>query len=627
MAAHRPPAPASSPSASSPLQLQVIALPPDLQKQLDDAFLLHELVLRPASILPPGKSVLSLYTQARKRARGAEGEKEDEPLVNGNGNGSGVNSAEIERRVRVQLESAFWDDALEKLSSPTASVQLARLQQLYSDLGEHLAPLLPASDILMQQLREPMSPTSSPLESALYHLAALLQRLLRICAPVRDSAITALLQPITPPPTARDPNLPKLALATFRGILELATELKSDLQDAQIALLGERQLRQLIRKEAAGDERAVVQRFYEGVQLERVWEEWVGDVQGQGEERRWVGRLMLCLGSNRPVQPTIPPRFSSPNPGSSSNFSSSSSSANSERATAREEEKEHNYLPPQLLLESPALFQAQNTIQALTITACLATLVQPSLPSSSNSISNSTPSPGQTQKEEQLRSFTSRVWTLLSGEIAEGVPRRSSVQAQEEGESTKLVHLEEEVVSAWKAQRRKRKALHTPRASLDANSSGTGMQNGTNGASPAPLPEQEQEPDPDTEAERALRKSVSRLLRTEDPVFILLRKRLVQALAVHLSLPLVEEGSGPPSAEATPRTMRTGRRLPGMGGLHVGTTGTGEEEGEREGRGRKWEGRVRGFEGDVLGKAIGELAGELGEVVRWVEEVWEFGKR
>ncbi|KZT54230.1 hypothetical protein CALCODRAFT_500156, partial [Calocera cornea HHB12733] len=633
------PAPATAAASAPPLALPFIALPAQLQKQLDDAYLLHQLALRPRALLPSGKSLLSLYTRARKRTRagaGATGAADQASAGEGasaSGNGTGVNSAEIERRVRAQVEGAFWDD-------------LARLQQLYLDLAESLAALLPASSPLMQQLREPMSPTSSPLESALFHLAALLHELLRICAPVRDPAIHALLSPITPPPTPRDPELPKVCLATFRGMLLLAAEIKSDLQDARLALMGEKQLRVLIRREAAEEERAVVQAFYAGVDVRAAWEAWVGAAAdadtGAGAlegGRAWAARLMQCLGSNRPVQPTVPARFSSPRPD-----------------VAEAEEEKHNYLPPLLLLESPALFLAQNTIQALTITACLATLVQPApapapahththththhassgtFSGDSSSSGSATSSSGlAAHKEEQLRSFTARVWTLLSGEIAEGGPRSSSSGAarpsEQEEESTKLVHLEEEV-------RRKRKALHTPRASLDisahadalASSTANGRAAQGNGP-PLPLqrePEfEEPEPDPDAEAERALRKSVSRLLRTEDPVFILLRKRLVQALAAHLALPPLPlpqqaasgSASGPPSAGGTPRTMRTGRALPGRLGL---ASGAGEEhELELEGEGRKWEGRVRGFEGDVLGEAIARLARELGEVVGWVGE-------
>ncbi|EJU04065.1 hypothetical protein DACRYDRAFT_14265 [Dacryopinax primogenitus] len=562
-----PPASPSSPSSSPSLPLPFILLPHQLQRQLDDAYLLHQLSLRPATILPPGKSVLSLYTQTRKRAREAGDGTQEALGVEG---GNLPSTAEIERH------------ALEKLSSPSASVQLSRLQQLYIDLAEALAPLLPPEDPLLIQLREPMSPTSSPVESALFHLSPLLHHLLKICAPVRDGEVQALLERITPPPPARSPDLPQIALDTFRGILDLSREMRSDLRDAHISLLGEKQLRLLIRREAGEEERAVVRRFYEGVQLDDAWEEWVG-TDGEGE-RRWVAKIIHCLGSNRPVQPSIPTRFDSPRP----------DGPTSGAKDTGEGEESRNYLPPQLLLESPALLLAQNTIQALTITACLATLVQPTPRVASPSSALGT--------EDQLR-FTARIWTLLSGEIDASIPSCS----QQEG--TKLVHLEEEVVSAWCGQRKKRKAQHTPKASLDAVP-----------AEPVIKPvdtQAAQEEDPDIEAERQLRKSVSRLLRTEDPVFALLRRRLVDALAAHFSRPPVPEGERAKEGQSTPRRLRAGRGLPGA--LKV----TELEEEEVKSR---WDGRVKGFEDEVLRREVEKLARELGDVVGWVEEVWGVGR-
>ena len=108
----------------------------------------------------------------------------------------------------------------------------------------------------------------------------------------------------------------------------------------------------------------------------------------------------------------------------------------------------------------------------------------------------------------------------------------------------------------------------------------------------------------DVEAMKQLRAAVARTVRPSDPVFLLLQRRLLTALAERLS------HSPPPiNRNDTPVDMRTGRRdlLP-----HV----TGEQRSRTEVL------EVKGFSDPVLAGAIQEVLEKLQVAVMWVGSIW-----
>ena len=108
----------------------------------------------------------------------------------------------------------------------------------------------------------------------------------------------------------------------------------------------------------------------------------------------------------------------------------------------------------------------------------------------------------------------------------------------------------------------------------------------------------------DTEATKQLRTAVARTVRTSDPVFLLLQRRLLSALVGRLiHTPAPADGTG------TPAEMRTGRgeRLSNTMGEKLSTTEVLE---------------VKGFGDPVLSGAIQEVLAKLQGVVLWIGSIW-----
>lgn len=223
-----------------------------------------------------------------------------------------------------------------------------------------------------------------------------------------------------------------------------------------------------------------------------------------------------------------------------------------------------NLLPPPLFFVFPTLLYMQNYLQALVIAATLRSLVR--LPAHQL----------ETSEDPEQQSFVSRIWILL----------RAEVDGQPGSGDTKLVNLADEVI---RIRRR-------------FSSSGEAV---------------------DADEETKLRAAVDRTLQPNDPVFALLYKRLLNAVAERLARPTPL--SSPRSSTAhLPERLRTGRaRSPQR--LRLGLRldrDPADEAGLSAESYREELLTVKGFEDVALVKALGEGLSKLRTCVEWTERVW-----
>jgi hypothetical protein len=179
-----------------------------------------------------------------------------------------------------------------------------------------------------------------------------------------------------------------------------------------------------------------------------------------------------------------------------------------------------------------------------------------------------------------------RIWALLTAEISEE-------QASSES-STKLVNLADEVVRARNLAVRLESTSLSP--SSDAKIDAT--------------------------EETRLRSAVERTLQPSDPVFMLLQKRLLVALAERL----IQSSNNDAQAATVPERMQTGReRDGGRAGkrprLMVDPEDMRRSE-QKETVGNAAGLVVKGFEDPVLVAAVGDAFGRIRRCVEWVEETW-----
>ncbi|KAJ7770142.1 hypothetical protein DFH07DRAFT_735706 [Mycena maculata] len=166
-----------------------------------------------------------------------------------------------------------------------------------------------------------------------------------------------------------------------------------------------------------------------------------------------------------------------------------------------------------------------------------------------------------TQNDTRGHDFMERVWSLLKSEIDDEDPAAST---------TKIINFADEVVRA-------RRLVSSP----------------------------------DEHEEAQLRAAVDRTLKYGDPVFLLLQKRLLMALAHQLCEPQLPTD---PVSNHAPERMQTGRIL-------------GERAGKRprlvsETTSSHVMPPVKGFEDPVLVSGIEEALTKLYRHIRWVNDVW-----
>lgn len=375
-------------------------------------------------------------------------------------------------------------------------MQLSRIKLLYGDLHVALSPLLPPKHPVLLTFSSPLSPTSSPLDSALVHLREVLASLRQRCAPVRDPEIEALQQSLDDPPnrSAHLVALATLVAETVRHILRLSEIMKDDLSQFVFGNMTEQQLKSVVAKQAQTTEREIVTDLWHREGIMQGWASWLDKLplthlSAISAEPRflWIVRIVQALGSSLPVSCPLPSRTVQTN----------ASSGHDSNETA--ESPTTNALPPAFFFSAPTLLKIQNYLQALVIAASLGILARLATPTRSSD----PPDPD---------SFMSRIWTLLRAEIS-GEP---------DAGDTKLINLADEVV----------------RARTQASATSTS---------------------PSKEEDKALRAAVDRTLRYEDPVYKLLQRRLRTELS-HVLVKRRQGDAGAGAGPTTLRTGRDGER-------------------------------------------------------------------
>ena len=460
----------------------------------------------------------------------------------------------------------MFTQVVDTLSNPEPSAQLPRIKLLYKDLHVVLSPLLPPKHPVLVTLSSPLSPTSSPLNSALMHLREVLASLRERCAPVRDSEIEALQQPLADPP-ARLTALAALVAQTVRSILRFSEIMKDDLSQFFLGNMTEQQLRSIVAKQAKTTERELVTDIWHQGIIIQGWISWLDKFQPPAHLYSisaspcylWIVRVVQALGSSSPVACPLPSRTTQISP---TTYSGHNSHENTEKPTPIA-----NTLPAVFFFSAPTLLKIQNYLQALVIAASLRILTRLPAPTRSGS------------DPPNSDSFMSRVWILLRAEIA-GEPGASD---------TKLINLADEVVRA-----------RTQPATVTASGSLT------------------------KEDEATLRAAVDHTLRPEDPVYKLLQRRLL----TELSNVLVKRRQGYAArdvgAGASPAILRAGRDGEPAGKrprLVLDLEDVDESQISPRGLPRLVI-DIKGFEDPVLSRATEEVFEEVDNCLWWVESVW-----
>jgi hypothetical protein len=450
--------------------------------------------------------------------------------------------------------------ALEALSSPLPSSQISRLKGLYNDLHEALAPLFPSKHPALLAFALPLPPTPSPLLSAIIHLRDALVASRQRCAPIRDPTVDGILHQIDHrSPSASTEEFAELVVNVIKSVLELSVDMRNDYFNAVSATASEQELADTVATTAEAQEQKLVLQLWESKGAMRgAWSRWMEGFHPVDPELRvqskhfWILKLIESLGKPHAITSKLvgPPHLHETTNGSDNR---------GPNASTKRVPEPQNMLPPQFLFSGPSLFRLQNYIQALTVAASLKSLV-PTPRQATDSLHPSRP-PTNEPTFPASWTFTERVWALLEPEI----------EVTDYGSSeTKIINFADEVVMMH------RSALPPSVTTLDAH------------------------------LEQRLRSTVERILRTDDPVFILLQKRLLAALSTALlDVPIVEERasvrmqSGRPQhqtgASSSPPPQNVQRRLFIM---------------------------AKGFEDPIIAKQCSIAASTLRKSVEWVERVW-----
>ena len=550
------------PLSASVLRMSVpegAVIPSSLVTTLDEAYLFHLLARDSQQVVAPGKSLLSVLSGLNRRVTHPP-------------------ESTTEKSVRKTMHRAFWDQvmharkfcctgsvltlfqisqALETLSLLPPS-QISRLKGLYKDLHEALAPLFPPTHPTLVPFSLPLPPTTSPLLSAVSNLHDVLVALRQRCAPVRDVSIDEILHQIDHrSPSASTGELAELIVSTTRSVLELSVDMRNDYSDAVLTTVSEQELTDMVATIAETQERSLVLQLWKSKETMReAWLYWMGGFQPGGPTRHvqqnqlWILKLIESLGKPHAVASQLV--------GSSRLRGIVDDSGRSDPDAGGERDLESlNVLPPQFLFSGPTLFRLQNYLQALTIAASLKSLVPD--PRTTTKFSP----PLQPQTDDPAFSagwtFIKRVWTLLESEIEENYTGLSK---------TKIINLADEVVMTH------RRALPPGVTVLDAR------------------------------LEQRLRDTVDRILRADDPVFVLLQKRLLVALSTTLlDIPVVEDVS--PRMQSGRLRRHKGFPSPPLQGLQKEITIT-----------------AKGFEDPIIIKQYSIAASTLRRSIEWVERVW-----
>lgn len=452
---------------------------------------------------------------------------------------------------------------------------MSRLSALYQDMHAMLTSVLRPTHPIMIELKSPLSPTSSPLRSARNFLHEVLDQLRKMCAPARNPEVDAMLGALLSPQSEND--LPSVIVETVRSIFKLVKEMTDDLHNFTLSNLTETDIVMMVTLEAHRREYELILRLYGGLTgVRRTWDQWlspssISDDTGNSNARVWRRRLVASLSMPSPISIAPPPLTELP-----PEVGSTPATGESEDPLAQ---PAPNVLPALFLISSPALFRIQNLLQSLVITSSLRLLAYPSANASFGPV---------TPHGDAAELFTSRIWSLLVGEVDRG----GFAPAE-----TKLVNFEDEV---WDAIRRQRASTPTSTSSLSLD-------------------------------EATVRANVQRLLRTADPVFTLLMRRVTNALAEWVESCEQEttgntsDSTAPSTPTSIPGHMQTGRRRQGIS-VRVNppdVASTGDRGGYPN---RKWDPHnvpsVKTMESQTLRQGVEDVASQLATVMEWAEITW-----
>jgi len=335
--------------------------------------------------------------------------------------------------------------------------------------------------------------------------------------------------------------------------------MRNDYSNAILATASEQELVGMVETIAETQEQELVLQLWDSKEaMRKAWSHWMNGFRPVGPalqvqpKQLWIHKLIQSLGKPH----AITSKLVGPSPPQETANDSDNRDPDSPERTP----EPSNMLPPQFLFSGPTLLRLQNYIQALTIAASLRSLVP------TPRLATNPPPPSQYQMNGVISpvnwTFTERIWALLEPEIG---------ATDDEPSETKIINFADEVVMAHSS------TLPPGVTALDPH------------------------------LEQRLRSVVDRILRTGDPAFVLLQKRLLAALsAALLNNPVAED-------HASVR-MQSGRPQPQRG---VPPPSPSPQTAQRE-----VTIVAKGFEDPVIAKRCSIVASTLRRSVEWVERVW-----
>ncbi|KAI0093399.1 hypothetical protein BDY19DRAFT_882863 [Irpex rosettiformis] len=472
----------------------------------------------------------------------------------------GGQQADLRKRVENIVHKAFWEQTFELLSDPTPSVQLARLKELLADLHTAVKPLLPEKHPLLTILSLPLPPTSNVLHSVLDPLRETLRALRSRCAPIHDDQLDHLIQTVEDP---LDRDLPRIIVDVSRNILGLCEQMKADLMQFTMGNMGETQLHEAIMEESERQEKQMIGELWGLQKAKEVWNTWLDAIpQAVAPLQNNNGPRLSPSRARfiRRLTSTLGMNHAATCPLPATAMTLGGKPPNAPHKGESPFPSDQNAIPPLLFFEIGTLIYLQNYLQALVIAAALRALVR--LPPQSHI--NGTHS-------SEL-DFEERVWLILKDDF-NGEPSPDGV---------KLVNLADEVVR------------------VSRTSKGDVI---------------------DAAEEARLRAAVNRTLQPNDPVFMLLHKRLLQAVQARLLKGDETPHEGRESG-SVPKFLQSGRRVPGTPArslLRKEYSITKADNGRPDGNMKI---SVKGFEHPVIAGAVNEALSMIENCVNWTERVW-----
>lgn len=420
-----------------------------------------------------------------------------------------------------------------------------------------MSSLFPLNHPSILALSSPLAPTTSPLHSTAILLKEILVSLKQRCAPARDREIDEpmVLLDEIPPPLI---TMDSRALQTRNHSVA-----RSVIGVTQSILTIAEVMKEDLNKFVLGtmneaQVKYVVQQQAKTRERELVLQLWsVPDGQGIREKWcAWVEQLEDILPLDNSQGDRWKRRLLQA-------LQSPAPVSCNDLPGARPVPTPANVLPPQFLFAMPNLLSIQNYIQALIITAALRSLLRvPMYPEFDQS------------RVATASRFVQRVWTLLAGEIEadEAMSRPADFG------DTKTTHLAEELVHA-------RRMLSEVGADEEAR----------------------------------LRAAAERIFRPQDPVYLLLQRRVLVALRESL---ITRHPPAPVDRERPlPEKLRTGKDIAaGVGKMpNLGFWPNTVASSAGAVKGKVY---PKGFEDSILANEVDRLFSKLASCIAWIEDVW-----